>query len=118
MKLVSSLDSLLVSGTDRPFVIDTLVSTLNMNIPSAIEAGCSSSVALCAGVSAGDVGLVSAFAPPAGVADLIGKDGQTQTHAHTPLDHWTPIAGGDDSDATAEAIAACAGIAPFNSLQG
>ena len=37
---------------------------------------------------------------------------------HTPLDHWTPIAGGDDSDATAEAIAACAGIAPFNSLQG
>ena len=37
---------------------------------------------------------------------------------HTPLDHWTPIAGGDDSNATAEAIAACAGIAPFNSLQG
>ena len=28
MKLVSSLDSLLVSGTDRSFVIDTLVSTL------------------------------------------------------------------------------------------
>ena len=42
----------------------------------------------------------------------------TQTHTNTPLDHWTPIAGGDDSDATAEAIAACAGIAPFNSLQG
>ena len=28
MRLVSSLDSLLVSGTDRSFVIDTLVSTL------------------------------------------------------------------------------------------
>ena len=42
----------------------------------------------------------------------------THTHTHTPLDHWTPIAGGDDSDATAEAIATCAGIAPFNSLQG
>ena len=42
----------------------------------------------------------------------------TRIHTHTPLDHWTPIAGGDESDATAEAIAACAGIAPFNSLQG
>ena len=42
----------------------------------------------------------------------------THTHTHTPLDHWTPIAGGDDSDATAEAIAACAWIASFNSLQG
>ena len=42
----------------------------------------------------------------------------THTHTHTPLDHWTPIARGDDSDATAEAIATCAGIAPFNSLQG
>ena len=30
------------------------------------------------------------------------------SHAH----HLTPIARGDDSDATAEAIAACAGIAP------
>ena len=38
----------------------------------------------------------------------------------TTLDFWplTPVAGGDDSDATAEAIATCAGIAPFNSLQG
>ena len=43
---------------------------------------------------------------------------RTHRHAHIPLDHWTPIARGDDSDATAEAIAACAGIAPFNSLQG
>ena len=36
------------------------------------------------------------------------------------LDLWplTPIAGGDDSNATAEAIATCAGITPFNSLQG
>ena len=31
-----------------------------------------------------------------------------------PLDHWTLIAGGDDSDATAEAIATCAGIAPHS----
>ena len=41
-----------------------------------------------------------------------------RAHSNTPLDHWTPIARGDDSDATAEAIATCAGIAPFNSLQG
>ena len=37
---------------------------------------------------------------------------------HLTIDHLTPIAGGDDSDATAEATAACARIAQFNSLQG
>ena len=50
----------------------------------------------------------------------------THTHTHTPpthkhthtFDFSTPIAGGDDSAATAEAIATCAGIAPFTCLQG
>ena len=44
----------------------------------------------------------------------------TRTHAraHTHLDLLTPIVRDDDSNATAEAIANCAGIAPFNSLQG
>ena len=46
----------------------------------------------------------------------------THTHAractHTHKHFLTPVAGGNDSDATAEAIATCAGIAPFNSLQG
>ena len=52
-------------------------------------------------------------------------DRHTHTSTHTPTPHTfspfdfpTPIAGGDDSDATAEAIVACAGIAPFNRLQG
>ena len=43
---------------------------------------------------------------------------RTHTHTHTHLWPLTPIAGGNDGNATAEAIATCAGIAPFNSLQG
>ena len=39
------------------------------------------------------------------------------THTHTPF-FLTPIAKGNDSDATAEAVATCAGIAQYNSLQG
>ena len=43
----------------------------------------------------------------------------TCAHTHTPLalDYLPPIARGDDSNATAEAIAAWAEIAPFNSLE-
>ena len=41
------------------------------------------------------------------------------THTHTNyFDFSTPVAGGDGSGATAETMATCAGIAPFNSLQG
>ena len=40
------------------------------------------------------------------------------TRTHTYFDLLTPIIEVDDSDAPAEAIATCAGIASFNSLQG
>ena len=41
-----------------------------------------------------------------------------RTYTHTYFDVLTPVIRVDDSDATAEAIATCAGIASFNSLQG
>ena len=39
------------------------------------------------------------------------KDKNTQTHTRARTHHSTPIVGGDDSDATAEAIPTCVGIA-------